>query len=64
MSHVLDFAKAETKSVHAADGKLKDVEAGAVVNFPTPQFTTWLDMRGNGMLTAGFSSYLLTDSLF
>jgi hypothetical protein len=47
---MLDCANAKTKSVHAADGKLKDVEARAVVNFPITQFTTWLDMRDNGML--------------
>lgn len=38
------------KLVHAAEGKLQDVEALSVVNFPITQFTTWLDMRDNGIV--------------
>ncbi|EED19268.1 tetratricopeptide repeat protein [Talaromyces stipitatus ATCC 10500] len=37
----------DMERVHAADGKLQDVEAGTVVDFPMAQFTTWLDMKGN-----------------
>ncbi|GAM39859.1 hexokinase [Talaromyces pinophilus] len=37
----------DMERVHATEGKLQDVEARAVVNFPITQFTTWLDMRDN-----------------
>lgn len=47
---MLDCVDAKIRIVHAAEGKLQDVEARAVVNFPITQFTTWLDMRDNGML--------------
>lgn len=47
--HKFGRVNAKIKSVHATEGKLQDVEARAVVNFPIAQFTTWLDMRDNGM---------------
>ncbi|EEA26866.1 tetratricopeptide repeat protein [Talaromyces marneffei ATCC 18224] len=44
------FLPEDMERVHAAEGKLQDVEALSVVNFPITQFTTWLDMRDNGIV--------------